>query len=268
MVGSTEVLDALKSIGLNLYERKIFVALLARGVASAAELSELANVPRSRTYDVLESLADKGFVLIQPSKPIKYVALKPDEAFERTKQSLERQHEDMMERIDRIRGSKILDDLNKIHSEGISMLQPADLTGTLKGRHMINRQLRTLFRDAKKRISIITTESGLNDLYSNHYRILKKSARKGAKIRIAAPLSDNATVKAFSEIAELKDLDNPPGRFALVDDQHLVFSLTDDRKVHETQDVAFWAASEHAAKDMIKPYFDQLWTSGRRSGKE
>ncbi|MBM3304269.1 MAG: TrmB family transcriptional regulator, partial [Candidatus Aenigmarchaeota archaeon] len=61
MVGTTESLDALKSIGLNLYERKIFVALLAKGVATAAEVSEIASVPRSRSYDVLESLADKGF---------------------------------------------------------------------------------------------------------------------------------------------------------------------------------------------------------------
>ncbi|MEM7823019.1 MAG: helix-turn-helix domain-containing protein, partial [Candidatus Aenigmatarchaeota archaeon] len=56
MVASNQVLDALKSIGLNLYERKLFVALLAKGVATAAELSEIANVPRSRSYDVLESL--------------------------------------------------------------------------------------------------------------------------------------------------------------------------------------------------------------------
>ena len=86
MVASTEVLDALKNIGLNLYERKIFVALLAKGVATAAEVSEIAEVPRSRSYDVLESLADKGFVVVQPSKPIKYVALAPKEALERTKE--------------------------------------------------------------------------------------------------------------------------------------------------------------------------------------
>ena len=48
MIASQEVLDVLKSIGLNLYERKIYVALLAKGVATAAQVSEIANVPRSR----------------------------------------------------------------------------------------------------------------------------------------------------------------------------------------------------------------------------
>ena len=36
MIEDTITLDALKSIGLNLYERKIFVSLLTKGVATAA----------------------------------------------------------------------------------------------------------------------------------------------------------------------------------------------------------------------------------------
>ena len=45
MLASSEVMDALKTIGLNLYERKLWVALLAKGVATAGELSSVANVP-------------------------------------------------------------------------------------------------------------------------------------------------------------------------------------------------------------------------------
>ena len=62
---SQQTLDALKGIGLNLYERKLYASLLARGTSTAGELSEMATVPRSRSYDVLESLADKGFVVVQ-----------------------------------------------------------------------------------------------------------------------------------------------------------------------------------------------------------
>jgi len=46
-------------------------------------------VPRSRAYDILESLANKGFVVLQPSKPLKAVALAPEEALERVKRKLE-----------------------------------------------------------------------------------------------------------------------------------------------------------------------------------
>src|SRR3989344_455537 len=100
MVVSTEAFDALKGIGLNLYERKIFVALLAKGIATAGEVSGIAKVPRSRSYDILESLADKGFVVLQPSKPIRYIALAPDDALERVGGNLELKHKETLERLD------------------------------------------------------------------------------------------------------------------------------------------------------------------------
>lgn len=262
MVASTVVLDALKSIGLNLYERKIFVALLAKGVATAAEVSEIANVPRSRSYDILESLADKGFVMMQPSKPIRYVALAPKEALERTKESMKRKHDEVLERIERLRGSVIINELESIHKGGLNLMQPSEMTGTLKGRYMINRQLKSAFRNAKNNINIITSEQGLNELYSNHLRTLKKLSKSGVKVRILAPLKDNAAVNAFSEIAELKHADSP-GRVFTIDGEHMLMALTDDSQVHETQDVALWASSPHAVKGVAEPLFNKLWSGAK-----
>lgn len=66
------------SFDLNEYEVKIWTALLSRGLATAGELSDISNVPRSRSYDVLESLEKKGFVMMKLGKPIKYIAVAPD----------------------------------------------------------------------------------------------------------------------------------------------------------------------------------------------
>lgn len=259
MVASIQVLDALKSIGLNLYERRIFVALLAKGVATAAEVSEIAKVPRSRSYDILESLADKGFVMVQPSKPIKYVALPPKEAMERTKQTLRIRHDETIDRINRLVESEILKDLDELYKKGLDIVQPTELTGTLKGKYMIDRQMKSAFRDAKKHIDIITTEQGLGDLYSNHFRVLKKVCRNGIKLRIVAPLGDNTTTSAFSEIAEMKNIETPLGRMAIIDDNNLMFALTDENNVHETQDIAFWTNSPHAVKNIATPLFEKAW---------
>ncbi len=259
MVATTKTLDALKSIGLNLYERKIFVALLARGVATAGELSQIASVPRSRSYDILESLAEKGFVVVQPSKPIRYVALAPKDALERTKQNLRKRHDERIERIDSLRNSKVVEELERIYKEGMNMVQPFEMTGTLKGRHSINQHLNSVFRKATKQIRIVTTEDGLNELYSNHYNALKKLTKKGVKLKILAPVSDTAPIKAFSEIADIRNIKKPLNRVFTVDDKHMIMSLTDDKKVHHTQDVAFWAQSQHAIKNMIEPFFNYAW---------
>ena len=259
MVATTKTLDALRSIGLNLYERKIFVALLARGVATAGELSQIANVPRSRSYDILESLAEKGCVVVQPSKPIRYVALAPEDALERTKKNLSRKHEEMMERIDSLKNSEVLSELETIYKEGLNLVQPFEMTGTLKGRHSINQHLNSLFKKANKEIRIVTTESGLNELYSTHYNSLKRIVKRGVKLKILAPISETVPVKAFSEIAEMKDIKKPLNRIYTVDDSQIVFALTDDTKVHQTQDVVFWAQSTHAMKGLIEPLFNSEW---------
>jgi sugar-specific transcriptional regulator TrmB len=259
MVATTKTMDALKSIGLNLYERKIFVALLARGVATAGELSQIANVPRSRSYDILESLAEKGFAVVQPAKPIKYVALAPKDALERTKENLKRKHGEMTQRIDELKNSPVVAELEAIYKEGLNLVQPFDMTGTLKGRHSINQHLNYLFKKAGKEIRIITTADGLNELYSNHYNSLKRIAKRGVKLKILAPISETTPVKAFSDIAEMKNISKPLNRVFTVDDKHFVFALTDDKKIHHTQDVAFWAQSTHAIKSFVEPFFDHAW---------
>jgi len=259
MLGSQEILDALKNIGLNLYERKIYVALIAKGVATAGEVSEIAKVPRSRSYDVLESLADKGFVVAQSSKPIKYVALAPKDAIDRAKDNLQRKHGDTLDRMDKMTSSPVMTELEKIYSQGFSMIQPFDIAGTLKGNFAINQQAKSLFKGAGSYIKLITTEDGIEELHSNHFNVLKNRSKSGAKIKILTPAADSKAAKALSAIAEVKKLDKPMGRIYNVDGENFMIALTDSKEVHHTQDVAFWAGSKHVAKDIFEPMFDSMW---------
>ncbi|HJO01463.1 MAG TPA: helix-turn-helix domain-containing protein, partial [Candidatus Woesearchaeota archaeon] len=77
MINPREMIKKTRSFGLNSYEAKLWAALLSKGVSTAGELSDIANVPRSRSYDVLESLEKKGFVVMKLGKPIKYLAVPP-----------------------------------------------------------------------------------------------------------------------------------------------------------------------------------------------
>lgn len=262
MVVSQAVFDALKSIGLNLYERKLWVALLSRGAATAGELSSLAKVPPSRTYDVLESLAEKGFVLIQTTKPIKYVAIAPREALERAKKKIGEDANIAIERLTNMQNSPIIRELEKIFKHGMAVIEPGELTGSLKGRNALHNQLESIFKSAESNINILTTAGGLAEIYARHAHVLKKVAEKGVRIRIAAPINkESATaVAALKGIAEIKRTDGKVcGRFTTIDGNHIVIALTDDDDVHPTQDLALWAQSEHVAGDVFEPMFEALW---------
>lgn len=269
MIASSKVMDALKGIGLNLYERRLWVALLARGTSTAGELSEIANVPRSRTYDILQSLADKGFVVVQTSKPIKYVAVKPEESLERVKKKLEEDVISVQTRIDELKSSPVLSELNEIFKKGIKITSPEELTGSLKGKHSVQQQMNTMFKEANKSINIITSVEGLDELIANHFDSLRRAKERGVDIKIAAnfptKLGDN--LKSFSNIAEIRNINKKElpmdGKFFIVDNKQMLFPLTNPKEVHDTQDLAIWSRSNYAASNLMSPLFDLAWTHGK-----
>ena len=86
MIMKQDIVKKIKEyFNLNIYETKVWVALLSKGIASAGEIAEISGVPRSRTYDVLESLEKSGFAIIKIGKPVKYIAVKPVEVIEKIK---------------------------------------------------------------------------------------------------------------------------------------------------------------------------------------
>ena len=150
MVASSKTLDSLKAIGLNKYERNLWAALLSRGNSTAGELSDRSNVPRSRCYDVLESLAARGFIVIQPGKPMKYAAIHPKEALERAKRKIQSEAIEMTNKMDRLVKSDSIKELERLYKDNIKTIKPEDLTGALKGRYAMAQQLDSMFKKAKK----------------------------------------------------------------------------------------------------------------------
>lgn len=268
MIGSPKVMDALKSIGLNLYERRLWVALLARGTSTAGELSEIADVPRSRAYDILQSLAEKGFVVVQTGKPIKYVAIPPAESLERAKNKMEEDIMAMSERIDGLKSSAIISELNGFYKKGIKIISPEDMTGALKGGHSVSQQLGTLFRDANQNISILTTPEGMEELASKHMDVLRKAKERGVEIKIATmPGKNTDAIDAFNGVAQVRMLDRKAvpitGKFFVADGKEMVLSLTDPNDVHYSQDMAIWSRSEYAAGNTLEPLFGLLWNNAK-----
>src|SRR3989337_3894024 len=89
MLIKTELINRIKDyFDLNIYETKVWLALLGKGVASAGQIAVISNVPRSRTYDVLESLEKKGFAIIKLGKPVKYLGVKPNVILEKLKNNV------------------------------------------------------------------------------------------------------------------------------------------------------------------------------------
>jgi len=252
MIIEKKFLTKIKDFGLNSYESKVWVALLSRGVSTAGELSDIANVPRSRSYDVLESLEKKGFVVMKLGKPIKYIAVPPNEVVERVKKRIKKQAEEDQTILDEIKESKILEELNQLHDEGISTQDPSELTGSIKGRDNIYTHLEYMLKTAQSNFTLVTTEEGLNRKSKELLKQIKKASKRGVNITVAAPLTNNTkqAEKELSKYAQIKHINTPKTRFCIVDNKQATLFLTDDKEVHPSYDLAVWLHSPYFVKTL------------------
>ncbi|MGM5485366.1 MAG: TrmB family transcriptional regulator [Nanobdellota archaeon] len=268
MIVKEEFLSKLRRyFDLNLYEVKIWTALLSRGVSTAGELSDIANVPRSRSYDVLESLEKKGFVVMKLGKPIKYIAVPPSEVVERVKKNMKKNAEEKVKKLDSLKDNEVLDELNSLHSQGVELVEPTDLSGSLRGRHNLYNHLELTVRNAEETVTIMTTSQGLLRKIEALKGTFEQLKKRGVTIRIAAPLTNEAkeAVKDLDDLAEIRHTDSK-ARFAVVDGKEVVFMVMDDMDVHPTYDVGVWVNTPFFAS-ALEELFEIAWQSMKPAKK-
>ena len=262
MIVKEEFLSKLRGyFSLNLYEVKIWAALLSRGVSTAGELSDIANVPRSRSYDVLESLEKKGFIIMKLGKPIKYIAVSPNEVVERVKKNMREEAEGKVKRLDNLKNTPVLGELNTLHTQGVELVEPTDLSGSLRGRHNLYNHLELTIKNAEESVVIMTTSEGLMRKVEGMKQTFEDIKKRGVKIRIAAPITKEAmeTAKDISSVAEVRNTD-AKARFCIVDGKELIFMVLDDQEVHPTYDIGIWVNTPFFA-GALQSLFDISWKS-------
>jgi len=269
MIVKEEFLSKLRRyFDLNLYEVKLWAALLSRGVSTAGELSDIANVPRSRSYDVLESLEKKGFVVTKIGKPIKYITVPPSEVVERVKKNMRINAEEKVKRLETLKNSEVLNELETLHTQGVELIEPSDLSGSLRGRHNLYNHLDLSIKNAKKSVTIMTTTQGLMRKIEGLKSTLEAVKKKGVQIRIAAPLTKEArsALKEIKGIADVRHVSNVKARFCIVDGKDLTFMVLDDQDVHPTYDVGVWVNTSFFAS-ALENLFNNSWPSMKPADK-
>ena len=267
MIVKDEFLSKLRRyFSLNLYEVKIWTALLSRGVSTAGELSDIANVPRSRSYDVLESLEKKGFVVMKLGKPIKYIAVSPPEIVERVKKNMRIEADEKIKRLEDLKETEVLTELNTLHNQGIELIEPSDLSGSLKGRHNLYNHLELTLKNAEKNVTLVTTSQGLIRKAEGLKHVFEKLKKKGVSIRIAAPITKECknAVRELASVAEVRNTKDMKARFCVIDGKEVVFMVLDDKEVHPTYDVGIWVNTPFFG-NALNNLFDVAWKGMKKA---
>jgi sugar-specific transcriptional regulator TrmB len=260
MIIEKKFLSRLKDFGLNSYEAKIWAALLSRGVSTAGELSDISNVPRSRSYDVLESLEKKGFIIMKIGKPIKYIAVKPEEVLERVKKQITMDSEIQVEILDEMNGSEILTELSSLYNNGIEKIDPTELSASLKTRDHMYSHIDSMIKQSQSSVIIMATPDSVKILLESVKRNLEKAAARGVKVKIATVQNkDNEKIlKEVASFSDVRNVDDIKARFVVVDEKEVAFAVMDDKKVQANYDAGIWVNTPFFANALVG-MFSLIW---------
>lgn len=220
LVHKETILELRQRFKLNIYEVKIWTALLSRGIAAASELADISGVPRSRCYDVLESLEKKGFIIMKVGKPIKYIAVQPEAVVERVKKRLEEEAEEQLKVVEELAKTDVFSELELLHKTGIKKINVENVTDAIIGRTNINRFVKDMLLRANKSVAILTNADGLK----HKLKVLKKAKASLAKKKVKVKLYTNANLNAkIDNVEVLKTSHN--ARFVNVDNEEVFFIM-------------------------------------------
>ncbi|SFH00824.1 Sugar-specific transcriptional regulator TrmB [Halopelagius inordinatus] len=103
-----EAVELLQKLGLKEYEAKCFVALSRLPKATAKEISETSDVPRTRVYDAIRVLETKGLAEVQHSNPQQFRAVPIAEAAKTLRSEYESRTESLVDALESM-GTESLD---------------------------------------------------------------------------------------------------------------------------------------------------------------
>ena len=236
---------ALHNLGLTDYEIKVYAALLECGDSTASRLSDLADVPYSKIYEVLDSLEKKGWVGTEGGRPARYYPKSPITALESSRMRIEKEFKANEE--------VILSELLPIY-EGRGFKERHDIW-ILRGEENILARIKNLLSNCEKELLIAAPFITKNLLVTFLPHITYITSRGGV-VKIMVPNDVNySLVKKLSEIADVRLKEQMFGGGIVADSKEVVLLLGDEKS-----GVSFAIWSDHVGlAKFAKNYFEYLW---------
>ena len=141
------LISILKDLNLTEYESKALVTLFKFPEADAPSISRNSEIPKTRIYDVLDKLKEKGFVLEIYKSPKTYKVLNPNDIFKNLLEIKQKDFKNLSTKVD-----KILENKNW----GVELNNPQEKILQVNNLKDYNKFLAQEFQTAKKDIHAFT----------------------------------------------------------------------------------------------------------------
>jgi sugar-specific transcriptional regulator TrmB len=246
MAVNEETKTALHEMGINAYEIDTYLALLEGGQMTAMEISQQANVPYSKMYEVLNELKEKGWIKSSETRPFKYYPVPPIEATRLTKLRLE----------DKYAGweNTVADTLQPLYEKRELVERPDMLI--LRGQQAVLNKVKEVLNKSAVEVVIAAPEFA-KPLLAMAEPLLGNGLKKTVKVKLMAAGSkeDWVFLKNFTGLGELRIRDHMFGGGIIADGKEAMLFLGEDKP-----SLVIW--SNHVGLvGFAREYFQFLWDS-------
>ncbi|MFC7021076.1 MULTISPECIES: TrmB family transcriptional regulator [Haloarcula] len=160
-------IEQLERFGLSAYAARTFVALASLGTGTARDVSQASDVPRTRVYDAIDELHDRGLVDILQSSPKEFWAISAETASRTFERELQHRTE--------------------LFQTALSELEPVDRrveqrgVWTVNGQPAVTDRVLDFFDNAEEELVYMTVEELLTeDLIEG----LSEATERGVSIKL------------------------------------------------------------------------------------
>ena len=218
-----EIAEYLDKLGLNKYEKNVFIFLLNRGPKKAVEIADYAGVPRPRIYDILSKMIRDGLVFKETTNPAIFGLIDPSISFDLLAAKFAEEYEKKAEIIRGVKGK--LKNVRPVWDMGHF--------NSIYGKKNIKVMHKNMLNIAERKVTEIITAFSTHHLYGNGpNKFLLDIINKGIKFDLVLHVEreDTKTLSLLNQYMEIRHLPNDPMlNVCLVDDKILLLAWKSDK---------------------------------------
>lgn len=263
------LVDDLQQLGLNIYEAKVYLALMERDSLDTGEVAKISRVPRARTYDVLDSLLNKGLASLRPGKLKKYSALEIETFKRKLVSDTKKEYVEKEKKIERV-SLTLKRKLESIYSPGSLTSDPLEYIEIIKEPSQVANKFARLVEETKEEVLVFTKppfaaaleSKELDDQTSGELASLRRGVVHKSIYEIPEDPAERQIIyeeadKMVKAGEEARAIQNLPMKLAIFDEKIVIFTLEDP--ILKKPSVTTQIIEHGSLAKTLKILFNTLW---------
>jgi sugar-specific transcriptional regulator TrmB len=162
-----KIASVLKKIGFTDYESRAYIALVVENQGTAEEVADIASIPRTSTYKVMQSLIEKGYATASDGRPTIFYPVSPDDIREGVLGEIN-------ETFDKLKAMEGM----------LSERGTPQLVFTISGRERVLAKIGDIIESSMDRLIISSPD--IRTIRAEHLERFKEAVKRGVDVTVIA----------------------------------------------------------------------------------